>query len=574
VIAGASLLFLWLIGQAVCVALLGWLVLANLPERCRRELLDTDLEWPLALCVGIVAVACLQLATFLLGHPTALGNGLALTLTLGILAVRPLRAHLPVPGLSGKGFLLFGLYLIYLLLLLAVTPSYATGRTADWFLYWPNVGVYLRAVPLKYYQTPGALEYLVKRTPLLSLYGAFWVSLSSINYSSFQLACLVPNAMPFLAIWVWTGRRGLPGTRKVAAVLLALAPAAARLDTVPEPKALAAALVLLALLEQVRPNVAGTPWRGALAGFLSVAAVMTHPSAIFYVIWPYAFGLWRTVRKRVPLDHGLWIGTIASAVVIVLPWVVWAVAALGGNAVFHPNRTVLGEGAFSLPAYVSAQIGMAATTVFVPIGMFRDAAAAAGGWLPAQLSWSALSAWINAFANPILRTYDQTFLAGSTLTVALTATATALWLRRKHFCRVEPCSNRVVLWTSLVVGALACLAANVAIVDFKGQATNQLAPLFLAVLATEASILATLPRWWIAVTFVFAGVEFLATQTLVLVIFELLGWSRLEHPNIYDWFDVGAFDLRVLVVTIFFVIWSGLYAWSLRRSDVNALRGS
>jgi hypothetical protein len=530
----------WLAIEVGCTGALGWLALMNLPEAARRAI-GRDLLWPLAFVLGISAIAAIQLATFLAGSPTATADVGCLALASGALAARLWLRGWPPRAPRDPGLAPFALFLVWLLLVLSFTPGHGTGYAADWAYYWPNVRAYLGEADVASLRaSPFLLEYLTKRTPLLSLYGSFWVQLTGRDFASFEVACLVPSSLVFWAVWLWAGRHGRPGARVIGAVLLVLAPAIARFASTPEPKAAASALAVLALLEHVRvrgPDESPA-WRGAVVGFLAALAFATHPSMAFFVVWPFAASL----RSRDRASLGLWLGAGAVGLAILAPWAIHNALVFGARDVLLPASAMAGEGRLAPGAYAWTKLTMTASTLFVPAPLL-DAARGKTQWVQA-----------------LLRAYQETYLFGATLAVAL-----ATW-PRVLLGRVAPAATAAprAVWVALAAGLLLCIAAHVTIDDPKGHALNLGAPLFLALLALAADALAGLPRRALVVVLAAAAAELVAVRVLVVLAMEgppVSGWIHVYHAS-----RSGLLQLGPIARFIEPVGWACLYAWALRRA--------
>jgi hypothetical protein len=530
----------WLAIEAGCTGALGWLALMNLPEAARRAI-GRDLFWPMAFAVGIATITAIQLATFLAGAPTAFADAACLAIAAGALALRLRLRGWPRRAARDPGLVPFALWLVWLLLVLSFTPGHGTGYSSDWAYYWPNVRAYLGEADVETLRaSPFLLEYLTKRTPLLSLFGSFWVQLAGRDFASFEVACLVPSSLVFWAVWLWAGRHGRPGARAIAAVLLVLAPAIARGASSPEPKAAAGALGVLALLEHVRARgpEESPAWRGAVVGFLAALAVATHPAVAFFVVWPFAVSL----RSRDRWALGLWLGAGAVMLAIIAPWAIHDALAFGARDVLVPASAIAGEGRLTLGTYAWTKLTMTASTLFVPAPLL-DAARGRTHWVQA-----------------VLRAYQDTYLFGATLAVALAA-----W-PRVLLGRVTPAPTAAprAVWVALAAGLLLSIAVCLKTDDPKGHAANLGMPLLLALLALAADALAALPRRALVAVLAAAAVELVAVRVLVVLSMEgppESGWMHVYHMS-----TRGLLQLGPIARLVEPVAWAGLYAWALGRA--------
>lgn len=543
----------------------GYLVLAHMP----RSAGDDDF-WLVPVCflISFTLIAAIQFILFVLGlsmfwaGPALLGAvcaGLVLSLRR-----RGQTYHRPVPSLW---FACQALFIVYLCVFLMLTPGYAVGYTSDWGLYYPVGLLFIgRAVP-EYFTHGIGWEYLAKRTPMYTLYGAWFMGFCGNMYSVFQTACAVANAMVF---WVVLGL--LRQVRRTdacvtAGMLLLCAPGVIRVALVPEPKILGSAFVLMAWIFYTAgrdtggpDNAAGSnsmirsPWLCALA---AVVAVMCHPSMLFYVIWLYVhqlFTAWKS-RRLSTLNTRLWLASSGFAMILIGGWAAWLVNTFGLAAAVRPTSTVAEPIAMGLGEYLFTRLGMMITTLLVPLPLWDclrqgQVFAAEGGF----------QGWIDLTGDAFIRYYQQSYLGAAGTLVAIGVIGH--WIYRGHRF---PDNHMLKMWLGWGIGGmLICFAVHLGITDYKGHALNLTAPLYLLCfcgLAAEFSRMSLLTKWLLSGTLV---VEFLYVRTAIIILTrgrQTPGLTYVADATI-DWLR----GLGLVPLAIFAILVITAYERLLRRA--------
>lgn len=457
----------------------GYLALCALPRDVRDRVAEPDAVGFLSMAGSLAIVAAIQLATFLSGGPPGVTAAALLALVVVMLAARTAAAGdgwLEVRGLGA-----FIAAATWYALLVSMVPSYDTGFTSDWRLYFPGARMFLGLEPIDSFASGVRLEYLVKRTPVMTLGGALVMSLAGASYAVFQLACTVQNLLAWWGVRLVAGRLYGPAARRISGLLVLVGPAFLRQVGVPEPKMAAAACAVAALLAYARAVRTDCPRQGALAGALAVLAFVIHPATLLYTMW---IGLHQLTRRRWVPD--LW-WAAALAALVSAPWFMWTVSRFGFRALVEPARTVSQPVPMTAGEWATTRLGMLVTTIVAPL-------------TPA----SPLD------GDSVLRFYDQTFLGGLTATIGVLA----IWgvTRRRRDARAP---LRAFVRNALLAGALACFAVHVGYLDYKGHATNVVAPLFLLFAAHAGHVLSRLEPLAASLVTTLASVELVRARWLV-----------------------------------------------------------
>ncbi|HEU5180461.1 MAG TPA: glycosyltransferase family 39 protein [Candidatus Polarisedimenticolia bacterium] len=553
--------FLLLAFVALVTWLPGRLMMRNLTVSVRRELVDEDTAQPLGWALSYLLIATIQLATTWIGTTPILTNSVLYVASVAILwlgARRRGAAPIPAGGPAAVGFALFVTYLLTLLLFL---PSYQTAFSSDWRLYYPNTFAYLGQKPLSSYAAGVPLEYLAKRTPEMSLYGSFFVSLLGQSYDRFQIACLLPNAWVFWVVYLFAMR--LFGRRAAvsALLILPLSPAILRTATIPEPKFVGAFFVLLSayyyLLAREDTEPARSAHRGAVSGGLAVAAFMCHPSMFFYSLWVGADQILLLWRRRKLLLRPFLLGAGASALFLAAPWYLWLLRSFGGRTAFTPTAALAQPLPLSFGECVVTRLKMVVTTLAAPSYLVKKLLHDSP--FPPDYSTAALAEHLRAWGNLVLRFYDQTFLGGMTVAVGLTL---LLFGWSPPFPgSVRP--GRAVVFAGLGLGAGACFFALLSRVDNEGNATNMLSPLFLLVLCYAGCVLSRLPAWGARLVLAAAVLEMIADRMLIFFITHDMDKRDLDY--LYEWTRSRFAGPAILAPILLAAILLLAYCWSVQR---------
>jgi hypothetical protein len=483
--------FVYLAFVALVTYLPGRLILMNLPDSTRRSLVDERTAAPVGWALSYLLISTLQLAATWIGQSPGVSNSVLYVGVVTVLWVRTrFRGGADIP--SHPAAVSFALFVVYLLTLLLLVPSYETASSKDWLFYYPNTFVLLGREPAARFVEGIKLEYLMKRTPEMSLFGSFFVSLMGQSYDRFQVACLLPNAWVFWVIHLfsirWFGRRAAI----LSMSLLAVAPAMLRGCTTAEPKFIAAFFILLSayyyLLVREKNEPGKDMPRAVLAGVLAVAAFMCHPSMLFYsvgIVADQAYLFWRGRRVQV---RGFWAGICGATAVLVVPWYAWLVSTFGWQLPFRPTSTLAQPLRLSLGEYALTRSKMMITTLLAPAALSKKLWHAFVGLPP---SGGNPTDPLRAWGNHILRFYDQTYLGGMTLAVGVTLLLIGWTARPRGPAR--PGRSAAYLWMTL--GAISCFLVHLSNVDNQGHATNLTAPLFILVLCYAGHVLSWLPAW-------------------------------------------------------------------------------
>jgi len=493
----------------------GYLILNCLSQEQRDAFSDSWSLFPLSFALSFVFICMLQFVSFVAGVTSPSLNILLYgTVVTGLWAfsrhrTRKLRLILPEPA-----FQMFLIFLAYLIVLLMVTPSYETGFTGDWRLYYPNTFLYLGRAPAEAFSKGILLEYITKRTPFLSLYSAYFLSILGHRYDIFQVTCMFSNSLIFWGVLLFCNR--FMGRRSAisALLLLPIAPAMLRAITVPEPKIIGTFFVLLAYHHYLlfRSGIAAAAeCRQRIAGICAVAAFMCHPSMAFYVVWLYIDQLFLLVVKRVPFARLFWSATLLAGFVLIAPWVMWMGSSLGWHAVLQPSLTVSQPLTLTFWQYLYTRATMVFSTLWIPAPLFKTVWSDAAGLT--NVSPAGIIDFTNRWGNLILRFYDQTFLAGMTMTGGFVLLLTG-WSRR-HRKKVSPAFALAFFWASM--GAIACFFVHLGIVDNKGHATNLTAPLFVLALCYLAHILQGSGKSLLYIVAVLSCVELIFVRLSIVV---------------------------------------------------------
>ncbi len=497
----------------------GYCILAALPPEVRGKLEVGKDSTLVAMAFSFIAIAVLQLITWGLQTPPALTNAILYALLVGGLGAwlhrngRFTRCMLP----SGSGFLAWIFFVLYLFELLMLEPSYETAFTADWGLYYPNSAVYLNLAPISAFAAGMRLDYLVHRTPFLSLFGSFFLSLLGDDYFCYQIVILVVNSWVFWIVRLWAGL--LFGARAVFASLLLLlvSPAVLRLVSTPEPKMIGTFFVLLAVYFYGRTRAANLQegrYLGVLAAGFGVTAYMCHPSMLLYVGWLFVDQIYLRLWKGRALNREFWGGAVMAVLVLVVPWNVCMGMRLGWAAVLHPATTVSQPLALSAGGYIMSRVDMVLSSLLVPLPLLE--ALGSVPW-PSVVSGATADMdmdLVQLWGNLWLRFYQHTFLGGLTLAASV-ATLALGWRHRPRWKAPLP---RRLAYGWMAMGALSCVLAHLSLIDTKGQAINLMAPLFVLVLCYAGHVLGQVRPWIAVLVTVISMAELTVVRWLIPVV--------------------------------------------------------
>jgi 4-amino-4-deoxy-L-arabinose transferase-like glycosyltransferase len=541
---------------------LGYGILCNLPRSAQQALVTHDTTWALCFAVSFPVLGFIHFAAFRVARPTAFFNLLFLSMLLTLLYVRAWRSRrfLPVPRTPEAAA--FGCFLGLLLVIQMLTPSYGIGFTADWALYYPNIDAFLGKTPLPAVESEVARELLFKRTPLLSLCGSFFLSLTGPSYATFQVICLLQNAMVFWGIYL-VGKQLFSHRAAILALgVLPLAPSAVRGLIAPEPKSAASFFLLLGacyyLQARKRPGDANVQAGGAAAGVCMVVALLYHPSMLFYAVWLYVDQIHLFDRRR-PLLPALWWSTLAVAAGLLGPWFGFLVDSEGWEAAVRPTKT-LSSGVTGIGDFFYTRLTMIVASVVAPSSLLDKIKRTHRFW--GDLFDLGFVAHTRAWGDYLVRLYEESMVAATTLSSSLLLLALG-WNTRPR--EVGPVARRLLyLWLGL--GALASVVSIVGMVDNQGQARNVMTPVVLVMIVYIGHILASLRSTWVVTFFVLAAAEMTYTRFLIFV----LGRERMSAtPTVHSL--SGAGTVEGLVVTGALAGLIGLaYVLALRRAWTTA----
>jgi hypothetical protein len=558
------LAFLHLAFVALLVYLPGRLMIRNLSESARSSLVDENTALPLGCAFSYFLISTIQLATTWTGWPPLLANSSLYLAAVAILwiasRIRGAGAKIPAHPAAWS----FALFVLYLLSLLLLLPSYKTSFSRDWGLYYPNTLAYLGRRPLSGFTDWLGLEYLVRRTPEMSLFGSFFVSLLGQSFDRFQVACLLPNAWVFWAVYLFGVRCFGRRSAAFALGILPLSPAVLRAATITEPKFVAACFALLSacfyLWARDEPDPARVVPRGAVAGALAVGATMCHPSMLFYSFWVGADQLYLRWRRRPTFLRAFCAGGCAGAAVLAAPWYAWIARSFGRQIAFHPTATLTQPLSLSLWEYAVTRLKMIIATLLVP--SYLVDALRHGSPIPPSFTGPALAHHLRYWGNLTLRFYDQTFLGGMSVAVGLTLIVAGWWFRP----RGEKRPGRAAIYLGMGLGAVICFFALLKDVDLQGNATNMTAPLFLLVLCYAGQVLGRLPKRAARVILAAAGLEMIANRLLTFLVTRDLEKQGLVY--LYEtarrWFAGPGMMIPILTAAAFLAA----YLVSVRRLGV------
>ncbi len=516
----------------------GVLILARIPA---GPLHGRHLVIPASFALSFFMITVLSLAVFLCGLPPLWGGLFLYAAAIGILWWTVRLGRVSLPPLPWDLLRCYLLYVAYLLLLLFLTPTYETGGTSDWGLYYPNSLLFLGRQPVQAFADGLRLEYLVKRTPLLSLYCSFFMGFCGRGYAFFQVASLVANSMIFWLVLA-LGDRFLPekGAR-MGMLMLLFAPGLVRAVIVPEPKMIGTVFALFALFLHSAPDAgrdtarrasetdAGSRCRSMASGVSGVAAVMCHPSMLFYVVWIYACDLYAACSRR-GANRGFWAGTAGALLVLVVPWFAWVTAVYGIRALGTPTATLSSPLPMGPLSYLGTRLGMILSTILVPLPL---AEATIGGKLFSNTGSGGLLRWFATSGDLLARYYQQTFLGGmGTLVGGLLLIRV---LPRATRLREMTDMRTPLLW--LLAGALLCFGVHVGVTDYKGHALNLTAPLFVPAFLAAAATVSGLSPGWRRLICLSAILEFAFVRLAVLIISQTRETHGLAYVAGYamDW---------------------------------------
>jgi len=214
----------------------------------------------------------------------------------------------------------------------------------------------------------------------------------------------------------------------------------------------------------------------------------------------------------VPFARLFWGATFLSGLVLGAPLYMWLGSSLGWHAVFQPSMTVSQPLALTFWQYLYTRATMIFSTLWMPAPLIEAVLSDAAGLK--TFSITGLIDFTNRWGNYVLRFYDQTFLAGMTMTGGFVLLLTG-W-RRHHRKKVSPSFSLAFFWLSM--GAIVCFMVHLGIVDNKGHATNLTAPLFILVLCYLGHILQGSGKPFLYIVAALSCVELIYVRVAIVVV--------------------------------------------------------
>ncbi|MEB3321359.1 MAG: hypothetical protein VKI81_00880 [Synechococcaceae cyanobacterium] len=300
------------------------------PRRC----------WACSGATGCAVLGAIAFAAFLAGrHGRSFTAGIWLVLILGCLAVLRRRRRggsLPPPRDGTAALLtLWVLLLAHQCLLPLHSGAFMYG---DWWMHFDIARFYLGLRPpdVTYFDA----WTIPSRTPLFSLFSAFFLTLFGDRFAVHQVVTILPGVALVAAAGTFLPRRALP----LAVGLVSLHPFLVTMILYPWPKILAATCALLGLRAYLDLRGADDPERGRLRvpwglGLWLGLAVLAHSATILYALALFLHGaLVGPARRRrlVPL-----LAAAAVAGLVVLPWGLWVAGRYGLSALWTSVPTAV-----------------------------------------------------------------------------------------------------------------------------------------------------------------------------------------------------------------------------------------
>jgi len=336
--------------------------------------------------LGAGAWAAFGLLRFFLLLPAGTPRIVALVCLIGaalsgsLLAVVAIRSSRSVQSVSAPSSRPLWLGIVAALLLTcgveAAVPHFGGAlRYYDWWMHFDLARFY--AAPSDLARTYGENATVTSRTPLYNVLGGVALTLLGNRFSAFQLMTAAVGwlyILPFALL-----ARRLTGVRAPLPVAVAsLSPLILQSHTYTWPKGLATFCVLLAVERFIALRAEPQAARPVIAvqlGLASGLTVMAHAGFAGYLVPVYAWLAWDCVNRRLPLRWLL--ASLATAVLVVLPWYGWAIAQYG------LHNAVLAYPGSPYPSFLSWMLDhiLIIVTAVVPVAMPANLLASRGDLL-------------------------------------------------------------------------------------------------------------------------------------------------------------------------------------------------
>lgn len=385
-----------------------------------------------------------------------------------------------------------------------ITPVY-TGAFmyGDWWMHYDISLFYrgLRPLDVQYFGIYG----VPSRSPLFNLFCSFFLSILGDQFYVYQLAALIPGIALVCVALAFV--RPTP----LSLFLFLFNPFMITMILYPWPKVLTTAYILSGVYFFYRAQTVSStkPAQSdcAASGFWQGLAVLTHMSAVFYILGIFAgHFVRRRPRLKEPLLLALWVGV--PMLCVVLPWLGWVVHHYGFQSLLHASPAFIGDnGVLSLQGWINRVANLVAS--LLPLPIFIEL------FFPGkQFSWADL--W--------LRFYYAVLPAACTLTVWFT-----LWklFRRKSM----PFDLPWPAWPLVAVTGFLCGIIFQPGLNLTGLTGESMAPVVAILLIVTSQIASRYPFRQQQTLMLLIAVEFFASRG-VHTFLSVFGTVAENDPNL------------------------------------------